>query len=346
MSRTVVHEPTLPGPAPLVDDIGAVLRNARAIPFHPRVFRVEHEGRHLVVKRARGHAAGAESLLRERLANELAASARTPDGAALCSAPVWHDDAHLVFEAGAEDTTLQDALAREGDTSSARLCGVLTATLHGLDPAGLAPAAPERPRLFPLGPDEYATTSDQVIAMLRALDRHPGARRALESVAEAGQDGTVFVHGDLKPDNILVRPGAGLTLIDWELAGRGDPHEDLAAFLAGVLASSLHHRILNARAEDPGEVRAAVTAAAEETFAYFALMLDGYREVRGLEPDLERLLLLTGSRLFCRAQSLATIGSQVGTVPVVLQHAVVGMLGDLPAAAARLRAVLDEGGAA
>lgn len=327
------------------DSLEFRLRGARPLAFHPRVTRVEHEGRHLVVKRARGSNSGSEDLARELQANLIAASARTPAGDPLCSAPLWHDDSRLVFDADPDDVTLQDALTTSWETGHARRCGALIATTHTLAPDGLPPARPERPRLFPLTPEEYATTSDQSIAMLRRLDDHPEARRALESVQRPTVDATILVHGDLKPDNVLLRPGDPDEphLIDWELAGGGDPHEDLAAFLAGVLASSLNERIHRSRADRPAEVASALNASAAASFRYFALLMEGYRSVRDMEPDLDRLLPLMGSRLLCRAQSLATLSSQVGAVPTVLLLATTGMLTDVATSAERLRTVLAEG---
>lgn len=321
------------------------LRDARPLAFHPRVTRLEHEGRHLVVKKARGSAAGSEDLARELRANLIASSARTPDDDPLCSAPLWYDDAHLVFDADPGDMTLQDALTASWDTGHARRCGALIATTHTLDPHDLPTARPERPRLFPLTAEEYATTSDQSIAMLRLLEEHPEARRALESVQRPAAEATVLVHGDLKPDNVLLGPGdSGRPhLIDWELAGRGDPHEDLAAFLAGVLASSLNEHIRRSRADRPEEIARALNTSAAASFRYFALLMEGYRSVRDMEPDLDHLLPLMGSRLLCRAQSLATLSSQVGAVPTVLLLATTGMLTDVATSAERLRTVLTEG---
>lgn len=39
--------------------------------------------------------------------------------------------------------------------------------------------------------------------------------------------GTVLVHGDFKPGNVLLAGGEPTALLDWELAHLGDPMEDL-----------------------------------------------------------------------------------------------------------------------
>ncbi len=46
--------------------------------------------------------------------------------------------------------------------------------------------------------------------------------------AQSAGDGEVLVHGDLIPQNVIVRPDGSLCLIDWEYAHRGHGDEDLA----------------------------------------------------------------------------------------------------------------------
>lgn len=48
----------------------------------------------------------------------------------------------------------------------------------------------------------------------------------------AGARGTCLVHNDLKWDNVVPGPGGRTTLVDWELAGSGDPAWDLGSLLA------------------------------------------------------------------------------------------------------------------
>ena len=40
------------------------------------------------------------------------------------------------------------------------------------------------------------------------------------------------IHNDLRPENIITTPGGDLVVIDWEMAGRGDPLWDLGALVA------------------------------------------------------------------------------------------------------------------
>jgi tRNA A-37 threonylcarbamoyl transferase component Bud32 len=65
---------------------------------------------------------------------------------------------------------------------------------------------------------------------------------------------TVFMHGDVKWDNVLVgRDAAGvvrLRLVDWEMAGLGDPTWDIAAVVEGLLTTTM----LDAGEADPAMV--------------------------------------------------------------------------------------------
>jgi hypothetical protein len=42
------------------------------------------------------------------------------------------------------------------------------------------------------------------------------------------RDGEVIVHHDVAPYNTIRRPDGGLTVVDWDFCGPGDPVEDLA----------------------------------------------------------------------------------------------------------------------
>ncbi|MDR1799672.1 MAG: phosphotransferase [Bifidobacteriaceae bacterium] len=65
-------------------------------------------------------------------------------------------------------------------------------------------------------------------------------------------DQMVLVHGDFSPSNVLVLPGGGVTLIDWEQAGMGDPVADVAAFaVAGQVGLERAQELLEEYLERP-----------------------------------------------------------------------------------------------
>lgn len=84
---------------------------------------------------------------------------------------------------------------------------------------------------------------EQVLhAMLLA---QPFVVNAVAEIAEAGEVATL-IHGDIKGDNVLVRPDGSVLLIDWELAGAGDPGWDLGGGLLAVLRQCLVPSALHA----------------------------------------------------------------------------------------------------
>jgi aminoglycoside phosphotransferase (APT) family kinase protein len=67
------------------------------------------------------------------------------------------------------------------------------------------------------------------------LDREPElvlAARWLHSHLPAAPARETIVHGDYRPANVLVDQGQLSAVLDWELAHRGDPAEDLGWYLS------------------------------------------------------------------------------------------------------------------
>lgn len=72
--------------------------------------------------------------------------------------------------------------------------------------------------------------------------RHPAlATRILGAVEELRSADQCLVHGDYSPKNVLIPPqGAGLCVIDCEVAHRGAPVFDLAFLLSHLVLKALH----------------------------------------------------------------------------------------------------------
>lgn len=312
---------------------------ARPMPLHPRVATATLDGRHYVVKRPRRTGRDAADGGRELRATRFAATLPGAANAPLTAAPVWADAAGMIFETRPDYRSLHDVLAERWDATHAVACGRTLGRLHAAPPPpGLPAAGAERPRLLPLTLEEYATTADCVVRMLGSLDAVDGLMDTLRAADEASGSEPVVVHGDFKPDNVLLAPppAAELRVIDWELSGLGDPHDDVAAFLAGLLSLALTVRRRAAVAEDRAAQREAIAAAADDAFAGTSLLLDGYREHRDWRPEPRVLVLRTAARMLCRAQALAAVNGQLGPVPTILGRAVAGMLRDVDATAERL----------
>lgn len=88
-------------------------------------------------------------------------------------------------------------------------------------------------------PDRYAQLSPAGRRLARRLqtDFFP---EHLDAIA-AGWAASALVHGDVKSDNVLARPGQdpAVQLVDWELAGWGDPDADLGWLVGDAYAAWL-----------------------------------------------------------------------------------------------------------
>lgn len=91
-------------------------------------------------------------------------------------------------------------------------------------------ASPEHPVLSPIGHDQFSQINEGALLVLQMIE--PELQEKIHSIVVKNKDRkTAFIHGDFSLDNIIAE-GDGTRIIDWENAGMGDPHEDLAALLA------------------------------------------------------------------------------------------------------------------
>jgi peptidoglycan/xylan/chitin deacetylase (PgdA/CDA1 family)/tRNA A-37 threonylcarbamoyl transferase component Bud32 len=175
----------------------------------------------LVVKRPRALLAvpGHWPADRGRILAEAAAMGRFPG---LAPAVVDLDEANLVLTmafAGGE-VWRDQLMAGEVDLDVVSRAAAALREIHAADPAGIGGAERfDELRLAPyFGPLDGV---EHVVGRLRASTEH-------------------LIHGDYSPKNILVRPGAELTVLDWEVACAGDPMFDLGFLLTHLVAKSVH----------------------------------------------------------------------------------------------------------
>jgi aminoglycoside phosphotransferase (APT) family kinase protein len=130
----------------------------------------------------------------------------------------------------------------------ARRLGRLLATVHAVDADEIAPRPADVRPMWALDlpePDfERALTlsqaSRELVALIQREDELCDTLRALAARAPES-----FTHGDLRWDNCLRLPENGsrrrtrVLLLDWELAGRGDPAFDVGTVIAEYIANRL-----------------------------------------------------------------------------------------------------------
>ena len=178
--------------------------------------------RTLVVRRDRAAPASA-TLALEAAVIEAAGAAGVPVPAVL-AAPAGGDPgtcAFVVMDRVDGETIPRRVLRlveREGTGEAlAAQCGRILAAAHALEPSSV-PGLPG---------------GDPLEQLRGVLDLMPGAHPVLEAglrYLAAGRPprwGDAVVHGDFRTGNLVVGPEGVRAVLDWELAHRGDPLEDL-----------------------------------------------------------------------------------------------------------------------
>lgn len=97
------------------------------------------------------------------------------------------------------------------------------------------------PRFAPVSWHDFQTLTPAARQLVRLVQQRP----LLADAANALKDlsGTSLIHGDIKPDNIVVTEDHA-QLIDWELSGSGHPLVDVGALIGMVLSRWAENVIL------------------------------------------------------------------------------------------------------
>jgi hypothetical protein len=118
--------------------------------------------------------------------------------------------------------TIPRKILRDPEWAAARAaltaqCGNALAAIHSIDPDGIEGLVPADPLVEPLA------VLDALAEVRPAIEL--GARWL--STNRLPAERPVTVHGDFRLGNLLVGPAGLRAVLDWELAHRGDPAEDL-----------------------------------------------------------------------------------------------------------------------
>jgi hypothetical protein len=229
--------------------------------------------------------------------------ARAPETAELAPRLLLVAEECIILEVIVHARPLHDALANSGPDAD-RLLAILggrLGALHRAKPDGNALQRP-CPWVFDVAdgtvPDIFAT--DAAVESLAAeVAADPLLHAVLEEFRCAWRPVTP-VHGDVKFDNVLVQsvPGepsaAVIRIIDWELAGLGQPAWDLAGILDGLVVPALQ--------TDPPDIALAQMERAVPA-------IDAHKGAVGaaLAPDDRSLLVATTARLVQSAIQLCAM---------------------------------------
>lgn len=164
----------------------------------------------------------------------------------LAPQPLW-------FDRDAESLPRQVVGYRwvEGDAANMRDAGVRRAVaeaiarVHATDTAALSRYSPN-----PMGIETYWTLlQESMVTVCADLEGEPELATALDGLMRAAtalardsvplwaNAAPTLVHGEFSPENTLVGP-TGVTFVDWELSGLGDPALEVARFVQGHLVDA------------------------------------------------------------------------------------------------------------
>jgi hypothetical protein len=228
----------------------------------------------------------------------------------------------LTIEYVAPAVTLAEKLLGAGIAPAlAAEAGKAFATLHGR--VSLAAAGQPGDRLFMtllpwvltigLADTRYVPPTAAAASVLSGLLGRPDAVAALARLRADWRPARI-IHGDSKAANILILPDDTLRLIDWEIAGKGDPLWDLGGLVHSLLIPNPggHPELL-----DQAQARARPLAEA---------LWSGYRAggpalPPGPDPRLG-LLRAAGARILQTCLESAHYGTIAPGIPAMLDMAI------------------------
>jgi aminoglycoside phosphotransferase (APT) family kinase protein len=202
---------------------------------------------------------------------------------------IWPDAGHLALvRSWVEGVELDLRAGRQGQVRPWDLVGHIAASIHTLDVGRFADLLP--------GDDTRRAQAVRWLLELEDVDA-PEAKAALAWARDhvPPDEPSVFVHGDLLGQNILLDPVHPPAVIDWEYSRRGDPAYDLAIVTRGVrrpfqVAGGLQ-QLLDAYGRHGGQTIQVDDVRVYELGLAVKLYRDSLRSTRGKAPDQALALL-------------------------------------------------------
>ncbi|MFE7541885.1 phosphotransferase [Streptomyces platensis] len=285
-----------------------------------------HErGTDVVVKRRRDEDGEQRRSLFVEAALQAAAAACFPGGGAGPVVEPMACDGEQLRVAFHEEAPFDTFLDSPGVLDrAAHVVGNVIATVHGQDLSGAAwawlpEAAGEHPPLEPIPVDTLAVLSAGTVELAAGIHRQGLAGLLADTLAEESER-QVFLHGDLKFDNILAAvDGTAVRIIDWECAGRGMPERDLGALAASLLTETIRRSAVRDDTGGAAESLARIDAETQKAWSAIAALLSGYRD-NSRAPGLRTraLVHMTAFGLLCRAHSYTQMTYEFDRLPKLL----------------------------
>lgn len=164
--------------------------------------------------------------------------------------PMLYDDPErgmLVLDLQSRHRTMQELLIDrapgEFPISVQRRAASALGRLHAAE-LGVVDDVPQATGVAPIAdygrPDPWilATATQSTMLVLEMLNDLPEVTAGLTNLVRNWQPETL-VHGDVRPDNFLIKGRSDLRIVDWELWHIGDPAQDLGSLLAAAVPATL-----------------------------------------------------------------------------------------------------------
>ena len=236
----------------------------------------------------------------------------------------------LATEAGGRNLREQFA-RRRFSLALARACGRALARLHRLPPG---PAGPRPPGLDPAWPlswhrpwlESLSELSAAGVALLRMTQSSAAMCAALDDLRESWSADSL-IHGDARWDNWIALPAppsrgrSRIVVADWELAGPGEPAQDVGAVLGEYLLAWLESIPL-ADGREPGRLLAHAQVPLERLRPSLAAFWTAY----GGSPSRRRAVGFAAVRLIQAAVEQARDSSELRPRTVIVLQLAANLL--------------------
>ena len=272
-----------------------------------------------------------EQFLREARHAAFAGALRTPEGVGIAPAVLGIGDGGVRY-AYVDSPPLLSTFVQQSPslTTAGRRLGAALASLHRMPTYWIAMEPAPRFVWSPieLTPASLTVLTSASLTYIRALQASEQLIECLDRLRIQEVEQT-FIHRDATLSNVLASAGAQISLVDWELSGRGDPAVDVAT----VIGDGLWHWLADALSEDAEPLGEWINHN-HPLFRSFRLLaqavVSGYQTIGIADADkvarfvgvyvLTRVLAETESRgtFTFRSRLLAHIGKRVVVEPIHL----------------------------